>query len=65
MPRDPVMDKALAETYDFDISGPGFPDLALGQNPCPSGILFRCYLHLMRTDTGGAKLFQKEDITFL
>jgi hypothetical protein len=65
MPGDPVMDEALAETHDFDICGASSPDLALSQNPCPGGILFHCYLHLMKTDTERAKLFQKEGITFL
>ena len=65
MPRDPVVDEALAENYDFDICGASSPDLALGQNPCPSGFLLRCCLHLMKTDTESVKLFQKEGITFL
>jgi hypothetical protein len=65
MPRDPVMDESLAETHDFDICSASSPNLALGQNPWPSGILFHCYLHLMKTDTERSKLFQKEGITFL
>ena len=64
MPRDPVVDEALAETYDFDIRRASFPNLPLGQNSQPSTVLLRLDLHLMRTDTGSAKLFQKEVLHF-
>jgi hypothetical protein len=64
VPRNPVMDEALAETYNFDICRASSPNLPLGQNFQPSRALLRLDLHLMRTDTGRAKLFQKGVLHF-
>lgn len=64
VPRDPVMDESLAETYNLDIRRASSPNLPLGQNSQLSGALLRLDLHLMRTDTESAKLFQEAVLHF-